>query len=292
MNSQASQRQALLTRAASGLLLLTMTASAALAQTIADRSWQILNDGAANSALDQRTQAIAALGLIQKDAHAEELATKALSDPKPDVRASAATSLGAMGATGSLPELKKALKDTDVNVVLAAAHSMLLLHDEYAYEVYYAVLTGQRKSGAGLLADQRKMLNDPKKMAMFGFETGVGFIPFGGVGLTAFKALTKDDASPVRAAAAKLLASDPDPKSGEALAAAASDKSWLVRAAAVDAIGRRGDPALAPQIAQELDDEKSVVKYIAAAAIIRLSETPTHKVAHKKAGAAAVKVPQ
>jgi HEAT repeat protein len=126
------------------------------------------------------------------------------------------------------------------------------------------------------------MLNDPKKMAMFGFETGVGFIPFGGVGLTAFKALTKDDASPVRAAAAKLLASDPDPKSGEALVTAATDKSWLVRAAAVDAIGRRDDPALAPQIAQELDDEKSVVKYIAAAAIIRLSETPAKPV-HKKA---------
>jgi HEAT repeat protein len=153
MNSQASQPRKLLARAASGLLLSMLTAGAAVAQTIADRSWQILNDGAANSALEQRTQAIAALGLIEKNAHAEELAIKALSDPKPDVRTAAATSLGAMGARGSLPELKKALKDSDVNVVLAAAHSMLQLHDDYAYEVYYAVLTGERKSGAGLLAD-------------------------------------------------------------------------------------------------------------------------------------------
>jgi HEAT repeat protein len=117
------------------------------------------------------------------------------------------------------------------------------------------------------------MLSDPKKMAMFGFETGVGFIPFGGMSLAAYKVIAKDDSSPVRAAAAKLLADDPDPKSADALVAAADDKSWSVRAAAADAIGRRGNPALAEKLAPRLEDDKSVVRFVAAAAIIRLSES-------------------
>jgi HEAT repeat protein len=260
-------------RAASALLLLLLAVGAASAQTLVQKSWRILNDGVANSSLDTRTEAVSALGLVRRNAHAEELAAKALADPKPEVRAAAATALGSMGASRSLPALKKAVNDADVTVVLAAARSMLALHDEYGYQVYYAVLTGERKSGSGLLADQRKMLSDPKKMAMFGFETGVGFIPFGGMSLAAYKVIAKDDSSPVRAAAAKLLADDPDPKSADALVAAADDKSWSVRAAAADAIGRRGNPALAEKLAPRLEDDKSVVRFVAAAAIIRLSES-------------------
>jgi len=278
-------------RAASSLLLLVVTAGVASAQTSVEKSWKILNDGVANSSLDQRTEAVSALGLIRKNARAEELADKALADPKPEVRAAAATALGAMGAVRSLPRLKKTVNDPDVSVVLAAARSMLVLHDEFGYQVYYAVLTGERKSGSGLLADQRKMLSDPKKMAMFGFETGVGFIPFGGMSLTAYKVITKDDSSPVRAAAAKLLADDPDPKSAEALVAAADDKNWTVRAAAVDAIGRRGDPALADKIVPRLEDDKSLVRCIAAAAIIRLSVAPPRRKALEKVAAPAPKQP-
>ena len=82
--------------------------------------------------------------------------------------------------------------------------------------VYYAVLTGETKTGKELMTEQKKMLNDPKKMAQFGFEQGIGFIPFAGLGYGAIKTFTKDDKSPVRAAAAIALASDPDPKSGKA----------------------------------------------------------------------------
>ena len=47
--------------------------------------------------------------------------------------------------------------------------------------------------------------------------------------------MTKDDASPVRAAAAKIVAKDPDPKSAEALIEATSDSHWIVCVAALDA---------------------------------------------------------
>src|SRR5882762_8317679 len=66
-----------------------------------------------------------------------------------------------------------------------------------------------------MMKDQKKRLKDPKKIAQFGFEQGIGFIPFAGGGMGVFKAVTKDAAAPVRAAAAKILAKDPDAKSGE-----------------------------------------------------------------------------
>jgi len=68
-----------------------------------------------------------------------------------------------------------------------------------ASNVYYAVLTGQRKTGEPLLESQLKMLKDPQELAKIGFEAGMGFIPFGGVGTKVFKTVTQDKVSPVRA---------------------------------------------------------------------------------------------
>ena len=71
--------------------------------------------------------------------------------------------------------------------------------------------------------------------------------------------------------AARILAKDPDPKSGQALVEASQDSRWLVRVAAVDSLARRGDPAVLGAIDPRLDDEKDIVKYTAAAAIIHLN---------------------
>src|SRR5262249_30623776 len=161
----------------------------------------------------------------------------------PEVRAAAADALGQMKAKSAAPKLEKIIVggEKEVSVILACAHSLILLGDNRGYNVYYAILTGERKSGAGLLADQKKMLHDPKKMAEFGFEQGIGFVPFAGMGYSAFKMISKDDVSPVKAAAARILAKDPDPKSRDALVAAASDKSWIVRTAALESLAFRGD---------------------------------------------------
>jgi HEAT repeat protein len=111
------------------------------------------------------------------------------------------------------------------------------MHDNSAYdEVYYEVLMGERKARKGLISSQASLLHDPKKMAALGFEEGIGFIPFAGIGWGAIKAIAKDDSSsPVRAAAAKVLARDPDPATTKALTDAASDKSWIVQAEALEA---------------------------------------------------------
>jgi hypothetical protein len=170
--------------------------------------------------------------------------------------------------------LKNTLSDKETAVVLAAAHSLLLLNGNDACEVYYAVLMRRRKSTKGLLAEGERTLKDPKKMAELGFEEGIGYVPFGGFGYTALKQLRKDDVSPIRAAAAKVLAKDPDPRSAGALVQAASDKSWTVRAAAVDAIAERGDSSLLEDIVPAMSDHKGLVRYTAAAAVIRLSTIP------------------
>jgi HEAT repeat protein len=115
------------------------------------------------------------------------------------------------------------------------------------------------------------MLRDPKKMAEFGFEQGIGFVPFAGIGWGAIKAIRKDDASPVRAAAARVLARDPDPATTKALIEATGDKSWIVQAAAIEALAKRGDPSALPTVARYLSDEKTAIKFTAAAAVIHLT---------------------
>jgi HEAT repeat protein len=130
---------------------------------------------------------------------------------------------------------------------------------------------GEMKSGAGLVDSQMKIFKDTKALTNLGLEAGIGFIPFGGVSYKVFKTVTRDDTSPIRAAAAQKLALDKDPKSGEALAKTAADLKWLVRAAIANAIAKRDDPALLSAVTLLLDDENDTVKDIAAAAVIRLS---------------------
>ena len=152
---------------------------------------------------------------------------KALKDDKPEVRSAAATALGDMQARSSIPKLKDALADDEPAVVLSAAHALDLMHDRSAFEVYYAVLTGQRKTSKGLIASQIAVLKDPKKLALMGFEEGIGFVPFAGIGWEAYRRLAKTDPSPVRAAAATVLARDPDSDSGNAIGDAATDDKNL-----------------------------------------------------------------
>jgi HEAT repeat protein len=84
---------------------------------------------------------------------------------------------------------------------------------------------------------------DKKKMAEMGFEEGIGFIPFAGIGYEVFKTVTKNDSSPLRAAV-------------------------------LEAIALRGDPSLLPKISPALDDENDVVRITAAACVARLSGLP------------------
>ena len=275
-STRCAKRRRLRTRIQRLMLMTTMlllTVGSLFAQTPSDKAWTVLEAGIANKTAAQRAVAVRVLGLLENDAKASDLALKALADEKPEVRAAAADALGEMKATSAAPRLGEIIlsDEKEAAVILACARAMIELGDNNGYGVYYAVLTGTKKSGGALLDDQKKRLSDPKKMAQFGVEQGIGFVPFGGIAYGGFKMLTKDDVSPVRAAAARVLIKDPDPKSGQALLDATSDKSWIVRTAALDSLARRGDRDVIPQIVSKLDDEKEVVRYTAAGAILRLS---------------------
>ncbi len=237
--------------------------------TPTETAWGILQNAAVDKSADKRASAAQALGLITRDAKATTMAEKALEeDEKAQVRAAAATALGEMDARGSISKLRKALSDKDPKVVLAAARSLMQLKDDApAYEVFFAVLTGQQKTGQGLVASQLQSLQNPKNLA----EIGAGFVPFGGFGVFAYNAVTRDDVARVRAAAANALAKDPDRQTGLALVQAVSDKSWEVRVGALQAIAKRGDPKLLPSIQSAMSDKKDVVSYTASAAVITLT---------------------
>jgi HEAT repeat protein len=253
-----------------------------IAQSTAEKAWSIL-EGGQQKKNEEKVTAVQVLGLVEKNAKAISLAIAALDDGNPDARAAAAKSLGEMGAKSAIPRLKAKLQsEKEASVVVSCAWSLVTLGDPQGYGVYYAVLTGERKSGGGLLDDQKKMLHDPKKIAEFGFTQGMGFVPFGGLGVEAYKLLTKDDSSPVRAASAKMLAKDPDPKTRAALINAASDNNWQVRVAALNALSHRGDPTVIPDIEPLLDDKKDEVRYTAAAVVAHLGDVHMRKPAAPK----------
>jgi HEAT repeat protein len=178
-----------------------------------------------------------------------------------------------MEAVSSQPKLKGLLNDKEPFVVLAAAHTLFLLGDRgEVYDIDYEVLNGERKSSDGFVASQISELRDPKAVAAMGLETGIGFMPFGGEAHEVYKRVHKDNATPVRVAAAKELIADKDPKIDAALIKACSDKKWAVRAAAVFAIAKRDNPSLLNVIPPLMKDKNEIVQFEAAAAVLRLSQ--------------------
>jgi HEAT repeat protein len=251
------------------------------AQSPVEQSWSTLQAGADDKSADQRIATMRVLQLIPGNAKAVTMAEKGLQDKEADVRGAAALSLGAMGSKSSIPALAAVAKaDKEGAVVLAAAKALIQLGDERGYSVYYAVLTGQRKSGESLVGGEEKQLNDllrnPKQMEEMAFEQGMGFVPFGGIGLQAFNTIhASETKGPIlKATCVKILAKDPDARTEKALITATADKEWLVRAAAYDALARRGHAEVLPDLAAGLKDDREEVKLTAAAAIVHLSTMP------------------
>lgn len=240
-------------------------------QHLRKRSWDMLWKGAHSSDTGRRSAAMQAVGLLDPSPAVVRLAEGGLQDKEAGVRKAAATSLGEMRSTSSIPALNKALSDNDITVALAAARSLLLLKQRSGYSVFYAVLTGKRKSGQSLLSQQLDQLNTPEKLVGFVFDQGIGFLPYAGYGMEVLQALKTEDNSPLRAAAARFLKNDPDPRSGQALVKACSDKDWIVRVAALRAIAMRGDPHLLSGIQTAMQDHNSTVQYTAAAAVFHLT---------------------
>jgi HEAT repeat protein len=237
-----------------------------------DQAWHVLREGLTDAKVSRRKDAVQALSLIKRNRTAQRLAVHALSDAHPSVRTAAAATLGQLHATAAIPDLKEALADKEISVVLAATYSLFLLKDKTAFNIYYAILMRDKKSSEGMIQAQLDRLKDPKQMAELGVQEGLGFVPFGGMGFEAYRQLSKRNESPVRAAAARFLANDPDLVSQDALLQSAlADDSDNVRNAALDALAERGNPGCIERLLKNLDENKSDIRYRTAAVIIHLS---------------------
>ncbi len=240
-----------------------------------DQAWVVLRGGLEETKATKRAEAVKALSLLPGDRKAVRFALRALHDSNAGVRTAAAATLGQLHAYSTITALKAALSDKDISVVLACAHALLMLKDNSAYGIYYAILMGDKKGSESMIQAQTSRLKDPKQVAELGFREGLGFIPFGGMGYEAYRTVAKHDSSPVRAAAARFLASDPDPISEDALLQTAlADKAEIVREAALDALAERGDPKCVERLLRNLLDDKTAVRYRTAATILRLSNSP------------------
>jgi HEAT repeat protein len=258
-------------------ILLMLALASTTQQTEAtplEKAWGVLEAGVKDKAQDKRVSAVHSLGLIRNNRKAEGLAEAALNDTNTAVRVEAANALGELKASAAIPKLKTALDDKEIKVVIAAANALNAMKDPSAYQIYYALLTGERKSKQGLVQSQLDTLHDTKAVEKMALEAGIGFIPYGGMGWEAWKVVMKNDEAAAQAAAAIKLANDPDPKSAKALHDASINKKWQVRAAAATALGMRGDRRLIGTVSPMLKDENVAVCYAAAAAVVSLESTP------------------
>jgi HEAT repeat protein len=251
------------------LLLIAGGGSPPAVSPVTDRAWTVLKDGIADTRGTTRAKAVHALGLAGQST--QSMAEKALSDPDKQVRSEGALALLQMKAVSARPKLRACLKDKEVEVVLACANTLYEFKDPSAYDVYYAILTGERRGNEGLMESQLDTFHDPKQVEKLAFETGIGFVPYGGAAWQAIRTVTHDGSSPVRALAAERLASDPKKSTRDVLARYVTDKKPQIRDAVVIAIAHRDDPELVNPVETLLDDPDETVRYDAAATILYLS---------------------
>jgi len=256
------------------LLTFVVPTAACCSQTPTPSAWPFLQAGLNDKHSGSRIAAVRVLGLIPNDPHAADLAEKALRDKNSAVRAAAATALGQMHVPGTDASLRQALNDKSLSVVMAAAHALRSLNDPVAYQVYYEVYTGERKNDTGMIAQEMKVLHDPKLLAEMGFNEGIGYVPFAGIGWEAWQTIVKDkkEGAAARAALISVLATDPAPRTGRLLLTASRNRNWVLRVAALQAIAKRNDPSLMPGVEPLLADAKREVKFAAAATVICLED--------------------
>jgi HEAT repeat protein len=266
------------------LLLIGLIPAVLYSSEVETNAW-VLQHALADGGTAKRIQAVTALASIGPLPRAINLVTTSLTEKEVTVRLTAAAALGEMHARAAIPKLKQALDDDSAEVSFAAAHSLWLMGDRSGRELFWAVLAGERKTGPGMIEggvrDAKKKMHSPAALAKIGIEQAAAFLGPFSIGVGFAEELVKDKGAAARALSAKLLASDPDPRTLQELDGSLDDKNAAVRAAVAQSIGQRAGGEEIPKLQPLLDDSNEGVRYIAAAAIIRLSQ-PARSSASKR----------
>jgi HEAT repeat protein len=241
---------------------------AAAEQSVRDEAWGILDAGLQDKSADRRAEVIAALGVAAGDKRALKTLEESLQDPKPEIRRAAVTALGDMNAKSSLPKIKALLSDSDAKTTLVIAAVLKKFGDPEGFEIYYELVTGERKNGQKLTDGMK----DRKGLEKMGAETAIGFLPLGGVATGAYDYISGSSKSGANAyiTAVDALAEDSDPQVKEALVQVAFGGKVPARVTALRALAKRGDATVVSDIEPAMHSDKAVVSYTAAAAILHL----------------------
>ncbi|HLM99060.1 MAG TPA: HEAT repeat domain-containing protein [Bryobacteraceae bacterium] len=245
-------------------------------------AWDLLNHGLSDGGTARRIQAVTALGSIGIAPHVIDLLEVGLADKEITVRMTAAAVLGEMQARPAIPRLRQALDDVSVEVNFAAAQALWKMGDQSGREILWGVLAGERKTGPGMIQgevrDAKNKMHNPAALARLGINEAAGQLGPFSMGVWFAEELLKDKGATARTLTARLLATDPDPRSIQELENNLDDKSAAVRAAVARAIGQRGTVSDIPKLEPVLNDSNEGVRLMAAAAIVRLSEPPAKPV--------------
>lgn len=242
-------------------------------------AWDTLQKGVDDGDAKRRVTAISAIGTIGAEPEAVKLVVRGLEDKSADVRQTAAATLGQMGAHDTIARLKALLDDESPQVSFTAAKALSDLGDSSGRDIVQAVMAGERSDRPGklhsALADAKHRLR-PSQLALMGAKEGAGVF-FGPAGTVidavqeAMEESKKDTAAPGRAAAAAILAKDPDPYSLILLEWGLGDKNWAVRVAVAKALGVRGSRLTIVKLSPLLSDDHHEVRYMAAASMVKLN---------------------
>ncbi|HKV04924.1 MAG TPA: HEAT repeat domain-containing protein [Candidatus Acidoferrales bacterium] len=241
-------------------------------------AWALLMQGAASDKLRDRSDAIVALTILEREPKAVSSIATALDDKDESLRFLAATSLGSMKARAAIPRLRSALDDSSAQVSFAAAQALWKMDDRSGREILYEVLDGERKTSPGVIKGKMNKamadMRDPKALAMLGINEASGTLlgPFS-MGVSFIEEYAKKNSAPVQALCAQLLASDNSSGTLDELSEALGDKNWAVRAAAARSLAKLNHTAAIPRLKDMMEtDKEQPARFAAAAAIIRLNE--------------------
>jgi HEAT repeat protein len=252
----------------------------AFAQQPLDHAWTILGDGLHDGNPTKRVQDVAAMGILRPQPRAVKLVESAFDDKDYSVRQAGCAALEQMKSRQSIPKLHDMLNDKAPEVVFAAARALFAMNDPTGRQVLVAMLLGDRADSSGFFSssmhDMKQKMHDPKGLVLIGVKEGAG-IALGpaAFGVPVAEGLMKDSNASGKTVAVALLAKGAvDAETLEALRDALEDKNWTVRAAAARALALNDRMETFDQIAKMLNDKRDEVTYSAAAAIIRLKQTP------------------
>jgi HEAT repeat protein len=253
------------------------SASAPAANSPAD-AWKLLMQGESSPKFRDRSDAVSALTILDRDRKAISAIADALQDKEETIRVLAASSLGEIKARSAIPQLKDTMNnDKSPQVSFAAAEALWKMGDREGRDIFYEVLDGERKVKPGLLKSKmheaRLDMHDPKALALIGVNEASGAFlgPFS-MGVSMVEEYARNNGTSIQALCAQMLALDESHETVDELTYALDDKNWTVRAAAARSLAKLNVRAVLPQLKDMMVNDKSQpARFAAAAAVIRLS---------------------